>query len=119
MAMPRANGLFHKAVNQSGAFRSNMLEKKDTQKLGVETLKELGIAPDKVDEIQKVPYDKLVAAGNKALKIVADQMKAEGRPVQGFGLGWGPSLDGEVLPYQPLSVEALQLSKNAFDDWDR
>lgn len=39
-------------------------------------------------------------------------MKAEGRPVQGFGLGWGPSLDGEVLPYQPLSVEALQLSKN-------
>ena len=112
MAMPRANGLFHKAVNQSGAFRSNMLEKKDTQKLGVETLKELGIAPDKVDEIQKVPYDKLVAAGNKALKIVADQMKAEGRPVQGFGLGWGPSLDGEVLPYQPLSVEALQLSKN-------
>lgn len=34
MAMPRANGLFHKAVNQSGAFRSNMLEKKIPKNLG-------------------------------------------------------------------------------------
>jgi len=28
MAMPSAKGLFHKAINQSGAFRSNMLDKK-------------------------------------------------------------------------------------------
>ena len=39
-------------------------------------------------------------------------MKSEGKPVIGFGLSWGPSLDGNVLPYQLFSNEAFELSKN-------
>ncbi|MFX9015961.1 carboxylesterase family protein, partial [Acinetobacter baumannii] len=31
MAMPSAKGLFHKAINESGAFRTNMLNKATTQ----------------------------------------------------------------------------------------
>ncbi len=112
MAMPSAKGLFHKAVNQSGAFRSAMLDKKTTQAIGTEVLKELNISADKVDEIQKVPFEKLSDAGKKALKTIADKMKAEGKPVIGFGLSWGPSVDGEVLPYQLFSNEAFELSKN-------
>lgn len=111
MAMPSAKGLFHKAINQSGAFRSAMLDKASTQAIGAEVIKELGLG-DKVDEIQNVPYQTLVNAGKKALKTVADKMKAEGKPVVGFGLGWGPSTDGEVLPYQLFSNEAFELSKN-------
>ena len=38
-------------------------------------------------------------------------MKAEGKPVIGFGL-LGPSLDSEVLPYQLFSPEAFELSKH-------
>ena len=111
MAMPSAKGLFHKAINQSGAFRSAMLDKATTQAIGTEVVKELGLG-DKVDEIQNVPYQTLVNAGKKALKTVADKMKSEGKPVVGFGLGWGPSADGEVLPYQLFSNEAFELSKN-------
>jgi len=112
MAMPSAKGLFHKAINQSGAFRTAMLDKTTTQAIGAEVLKELGISADKVDDIQKVPFQTLSDAGKKALKTIADKMKAEGKPVIGFGLSWGPSADGEVLPYQLFSNEAFELSKN-------
>jgi para-nitrobenzyl esterase len=112
MAMPSAKGLFHKAVNQSGSFRAAMLDKATTQAIGTEVLKELNISADKVDEIQNVPFEKLSDAGKKALKTIADKMKAEGKPVIGFGLSWGPSVDGEVLPYQLMSNEAFELSKN-------
>ena len=112
MAMPSAKGLFSKAINQSGAFRTAMLDKATTQAIGAEVVKELGLSADKIDEIQKIPFQTLADAGKKALKTVADKMKAEGKPVVGFGLGWGPSADGEVLPYQLFSNEAFELSKN-------
>lgn len=112
MAMPSAKGLFHKAINQSGAFRAAMLDKATTQAIGAEVLKELNISADKVDDIQKVPFQTLADAGKKALKTIADKMKAEGKPTIGFGLSWGPSADGEVLPYQLFSNEAFELSKN-------
>lgn len=112
MAMPSAKGLFHKAINQSGAFRAAMLDKKTTQAIGAEVLKELNISADKVDDVQKVPFQTLSDAGKRALKTIADKMKAEGKPVIGFGLSWGPSVDGDVLPYQLFSNEAFELSKN-------
>jgi para-nitrobenzyl esterase len=112
MAMPSANGLFHKAVNQSGAFRGNMQDKATTQLIAAEVLKGLKLTVDKVDEIQSVPFTQLSEAGKVALKTVADKLKAEGKPVTGFGLNWGPSVDGDLLPYQLLSDEALQLSKS-------
>jgi para-nitrobenzyl esterase len=112
MAMPSAKGLFHKAINQSGAFRTAMLEKTETQAIATEVLKELNITPDKIDDIQKIPFVQLAAAGKKALKTIADKMKAEGKPAPGFGLSWGPSRDGDVLPYQLMSNEAFELSKN-------
>lgn len=112
MAMPSAKGLFHKAINQSGAFRTAMLDKTTTQAIGAEVMKELGLTADKVDEIQNIPFQTLSNAGKKALKTIADKMKEEGKPVIGFGLSWGPSMDGEVLPYQLFSNEAFELSKD-------
>ncbi|MEM7382052.1 MAG: carboxylesterase family protein [Bacteroidota bacterium] len=112
MAMPKAKGLFHKAVNQSGSFRMSVLEKEDTQAISAEVLTQLGLSADQVDSLQTIPFEKLSAAGTKALKIVEDKMKAEGKPITGFGLGWGPSVDGEDLPYQLFSKEAFELSKD-------
>ena len=112
MAMPSAKGLFHKAINQSGSFRSAMLEKAQTQQIAAEVLANLGISANEVDKIQKVPFELLAAASKKALKSVADKMKAEGKPAPGFGLSWGPSVDPDVLPYQLFSNEAFELSKN-------
>lgn len=112
MAMPSAKGLFHKAINQSGSFRAAMFEKTETQAIAAEVLKELNIDAKDVDKIQDIPYAQLSAAGKKALKTIADRMKAEGKPVIGFGLSWGPSRDGSILPYQLFSNEAFELSKN-------
>lgn len=112
MAMPEAKGLFHKAVNQSGSFRMGMLEKEDTQAIGAEVLSELGLTAKQVDSLQNVPFDELAAAGIKALKTVEEKMKSDEKPIMGFGLNWGPSVDGEVLPYQLFSKEAFELSKD-------
>jgi para-nitrobenzyl esterase len=112
MAMPSAKGLFHKAINQSGSFRTAMLDKKATQEIAAEVLKALNIDAAHADSLQKIPFAQLSDAGKKALKTVADKMKAEGKPVIGFGLSWGPSNDGEDLPYQLFSKEAFELSKN-------
>lgn len=112
MAMPSAKGLFHKAINQSGAFKTNMLDKSQTQQIAAELLIVLGLKPEQVDSLQKISLDVLSAAAKKAMKITADKMAAAGKPLPGFGLGWGPSLDGDLLPYQLYSKEALELSKN-------
>jgi para-nitrobenzyl esterase len=112
MAMPAAKGLFHKAVNESGSFRTAMLEKSETQRIAAEVLNVLGLKPNQVDSLQRIPYPQLAAAGKKALKMVEEKMKADGKSIPGFGLNWGPSRDGEVLPYQLFSPEAMELSKN-------
>lgn len=112
MAMPKAKGLFHRAVNQSGSFRMGILEKEDTSAIGAEVLAQLGLNADQVDSLQNIPFDELAAAGTSALKKVEEKMKSEGKPVMGFGLGWGPSVDGEDLPYQLFSKEAFELSKD-------
>lgn len=100
MAMPSAKGLFSKAINQSGSFRANMLDKATTQSITAEVLKALNIPAAKVDSLQSIPYPVLASAGKKALANIAAQMKAAGKPVVGFGLSWGPSVDGDLLPYQ-------------------
>lgn len=112
MAMPSAKGLFDKAINESGSFRMAMLEKKQTQEIASEVLKWLQLQPEQVDSLKSIPFSKLSEAGSAALKIVADRMKAAGKPAPGFGLSWGPSVDGEDLPYQMFSNEAFELSKD-------
>lgn len=112
MAMPRAKGLFHKAINQSGSFRTAMLEKEDTQDIGKETISILGLDETTIDSIQNIPFEDLVTASKKALKVVSEKMTAAGKPVIGFGLNWGPSRDGNDLPYQLGSEEALAMSKD-------
>jgi para-nitrobenzyl esterase len=111
MAMPKAKGLFHKAINQSGSFRTAMLEKNETQTIAAEVISNLGLNDNQVDSLQNIPFEILSAAGTKALKTIEEKMKAEGKPVIGFGLNWGPSRDGEDLPYQLYSNEAFDLSK--------
>lgn len=112
MAMPSAKGLFHKAINQSGSFRSDMLPQEVTRKIGAETLKQLGIDAKGVDKIREVPFAELAAASGRALKAVEEKLKADGGDFGIFGLSWGPSVDGKHLPYQLLSDEAMALSKD-------
>ena len=76
LAMPKAKGLFHKAVNQSGSFRTAMLEKSETQAISVEVMAQLGLTPNQVDSLQTIPFEILSAAGTKALNKIEEKMKA-------------------------------------------
>ena len=111
MAMPSARGLFHKAVNQSGAFRGEMITTETSRMLGERTVAELGLDGSTIADIETVPYDTLVAAGQRALRKVAAEMRERGETIPGFGLSWGPSVDGDLLPYQLHAPEALELAK--------
>ena len=59
MCMPTAKGLFHKAIIQSGTLLNTMTKEK-SQALGLAVLENLGITPDEVDKIDKIPYMDLV-----------------------------------------------------------
>ncbi len=112
MAMPSAKGLFHKAINESGSFRSTMKDKAFTQAVAAEVLKILNLQPNQVDSLQTIPYAVLSDAGAKALKIVNDRLNAGGNGLAALiSSGWGPSVDGVDLPYQLFSKEAFDLSK--------
>jgi para-nitrobenzyl esterase len=111
MNAPSAKGLFHKAIVQSGVW-SDFQDPAITKRIGAALLTELGLIPSKVDSIQKIPYDKLAAAGTRALQKVREQLAAEGKPVTGFRFGWSPVLDGNFLPFQPTEAKALALSDN-------
>jgi len=112
MAMPKAEGLFHKAINQSGSFRGSLSKKETTRAIAAEVLNQLSLSEDQVDSLQTIPFEKLSAAGTVALQKVAEQMRAKGVVPVGLSLNWGPSMDGNVLPYDLMSDEAFELSKD-------
>lgn len=113
MSSPMAKGLFHKAIVQSGVWQ-DFQDQQISKRIGSAVLNELGLIPSRVDSIQKVPYEKLVAASNKALAKVREQLKAEGKSVDGLGLrfGWTPTLDGSFLTHHMKDPQALAISSN-------
>ncbi|GAB3917924.1 carboxylesterase/lipase family protein [Larkinella terrae] len=107
---PSAKGLFHKAIIQSGGLGLHFQEQSVTKRIGAAVLEELQLQPANVGDIQKVPYEKLAAAGKKAVQKVQEQLKTEGKPLTVFGLMWKPTLDGSFLPYQPTDPAAQSIS---------
>ncbi|MCI1648069.1 MAG: carboxylesterase/lipase family protein [Bacteroides sp.] len=109
LATPAAAGLFHKAIVQSGSMLRTM-EAKYSRRIGAAAVKELGLNSSTIDEIQKVPYAKLLAAGEKAVTEVRAEADKEG--LSSFIFGWAPTVDGDVLPIQPFDGQAPAQSKN-------
>lgn len=112
MAAPSAKGLFHKAIVQSGSYQSKFMDKDVSIKIGAAMLEVLNLQPSQVDSLQTISYERLSAAAKKALPKVAQELKAAGKPIAGFGLGWEPVNDGDFLPYQLNDPAAAELSKN-------
>ena len=112
MNAPSAKGLFHKAIVESGSYLSGFTEQSISKRVTAALLEELQLQPSQVDSLQTISYERLNAAGKKALSKVAAAMKAEGKTVPQFGLSWGPVLDGSFLPYQPTDAAAIEIAKN-------
>ena len=107
MGMPKAAGLFHKGIEQSGAvdlMGITFPDQKATRRVAELTLQNLGIAPENAKRIRDVPFDKLFAAGNAAMKKAIE----EGCAVY----SWSPVKDGDLIPNDIGSAGFTEQVKN-------
>lgn len=109
LATPAAKGKFHKAIVQSGAMLRTM-DSRWSRRIGAAVVEELGITPCRIDEISKVPFEDILAAGEKAIAKVREEADKAG--FASFIFGWAPTVDGSVLPRQPFSPDAPEQSKD-------
>jgi para-nitrobenzyl esterase len=106
MAMPSAHGLFHKAIIQSGPA-VQMASRDDASKTTRQLLGELGLDASKVDELRKIPAEKIAQAQAAVLKKVSMMAFANRRRV-----GFNPVVDGKHLPGGPFEPTAPAISAN-------
>lgn len=102
MAMPRANGLFHKAIVQSGPGLTGV-SLETAEKTARMVLDELGIETEHVEQLTELTSDQLLDATSAALA----------RAGSGYGsFRLAPVVDGEVLPRDPFTPTAPEQSKD-------
>ena len=114
MATPAAKGLFHKAIAESGAIEGmgmTLLAEKASRRVAELTLENLWLNASNVDEIQKVPYEKLMEATEKALQKTAEEQGYKNVVTGEPGLDWGPKLDS-YIPVEPVGKKYSEQSKN-------
>ena len=109
LAVPQAKDKFHKAIVQSGAMLRTM-DSRWSRRIGAAVVEELGISACRIDELKNVPYEKLLAAGEKAIARIKPEAEKEGYAA--FIFGWAPTVDGSVLPRQPFDPHAPEQSKD-------
>jgi para-nitrobenzyl esterase len=97
LAMPRAKGLFHKAIVQSGStLRQVPID--EAQKATEKILAKLDIKTAHVDQLQKMPIERLLAA------IAPDATPGVNL------LRLAPVVDGGELPHNPFDPTAPEVS---------
>jgi para-nitrobenzyl esterase len=97
MAMPPAKGLFHKAIVESGSML-RAIPREDADAAARKFLAKLNVAPDHLDDLQRLPMDQMLAAlrsmtGPDAIRL-------------------GPVVDGRSLPRHPFDPDAPAQSAN-------
>ena len=111
MAMPSANGLFHRAIVESGSLMRGQTDE-DSAKLAADLLAKLNLDASSVSKLQEIPFHELEAA---AVAVTTHPMPRNGiidfRHI-GRMLGWAPVVDGHVLPRQPFDPDAPAQSAN-------
>ena len=103
LSMPRAKGLFHRAIIQSGA--AVRLRTRDRALALTECVRQhLGSAAATIEALQSVPIADLLAAVDPATKALGPS------PTPLFDrYPFGPVVDGDVLPAQPFDPAASDI----------
>jgi para-nitrobenzyl esterase len=99
MGMPAAQGLFHRAIAESGtAIKGVSLS--DATKTTEYILSKVGLKPNQLDQLQKLPMEQLLAA------------MGGGGPAGNQALHLAPVVDGRTLPKDPFYPTAPEMSAN-------
>jgi para-nitrobenzyl esterase len=111
-AMPEAAPYFNKASIESGPG-VRMLSKETAAETTAMLLKELNISPNNWQKLLDVPATDLLAMQGKLPFVPPFQERNSKRaPMQGRLGGFGPVVDGIVLPHHPFDPTAPEISKN-------
>jgi para-nitrobenzyl esterase len=102
LATPSAKGLFHKAIVQSGC-QLRSYPRDVAAEFGVQVLRELGLKPTQLAELQALPAERLLAA---AATIGQGIDSSSGRMGVFRMQGWMPVVDGVVLMDHPCDPVA-------------
>jgi len=98
MTMPEAKGLFHRVATMSGSQVTAIGPLAATRK-SLAYLKTLGVDPARLDQLQALPTEQLVAALDTA------DPDSDGEKIV-----WGPVLDHQSLPRHPFFPDAAPQS---------
>jgi para-nitrobenzyl esterase len=94
LATPAARGLFHRAIVQSGSTL-RLISNEDAEKSADLLLKKLGIARNRIADIQRLPWEQLLAA-----------------QVEATGVAFTPVVDGQYLSHHPFDPAAPPESRD-------
>ncbi|MFP4511484.1 MAG: carboxylesterase/lipase family protein [Acidimicrobiales bacterium] len=97
MGMPEAEGLFHRAIVQSGVHLHAQSPEQATAN-ATKLMDQLGLAPDQVDELTTMPFERLT----EALAGLAPRAWGE--------VAFNPVADGVHLPRSPWIPDAPECS---------
>jgi len=111
MAMPTAHGLFHKGSIHSGSMLRALTTDK-SRKTAAAVLQELGLNQASIGELHTMPCEKLIAASQAALQKNSPPPGPIDMRKMADRLGWGPVVDGDVLPQHPFDPVAPAISKD-------
>ncbi|HVU69916.1 MAG TPA: carboxylesterase/lipase family protein [Ktedonobacteraceae bacterium] len=95
MAMPAAQGLFHKAVVQSGPALRVSTRARASER-AEQLLHILGLSANQIDRLLDVPIAQLFEANAR--------LNANGL------IGWSPVMDGQIIPQHPFEPTAPAIS---------
>ena len=102
LSMPRAEGLFRRAIAQSGAAH-HVISAATAQRVGQRLAEKLGVAATR-EAIAAVPVDRLLQAQAelKADLVAHPDPERWGTEVVASMLPWQPVVDGDVIPARPI-----------------
>ncbi|MGO7591712.1 carboxylesterase/lipase family protein [Rhizobium leguminosarum] len=98
LAMPRAQGLFHKAISMSGAAGLNVDPAKDMEPYVNTLIKELGVDPKNLAAMQQIPFQAVLDARSRAVTASFE--------------GARPVIDGKHIVTRPMTPEGLAMHAN-------
>src|SRR6266487_685269 len=102
LSMPRAEGLFRRAIAQSGAAH-HVISAATARRISQHLAERLGVDATR-DAIAAVPVDRLLQAQEelKADLVAHPDPERWGGEVVATMLPWQPAIDGDVIPARPI-----------------
>ncbi len=114
MSMPSAKGLFHKGIVQSDAVETmgmTLTSQKASRRVAELTLANLGVKSTALDKLNKFTPAQINEAAIKANLQTAKELGLTDLYNRNTALSWAPTLDGSIIPQQPVGEKYPEMAK--------